>query len=402
MMTFLATQVGGCLMLGSAEEAYRFSWPVLLYPLGCSLGLLCLGLGLGAKIASLGVTTTAQIFESIYNSPFLKKVASLLSIVTLFMILVTQVIGSQKFMVSIGVDNLYIFLGFWAIVILYTALGGMKAVVATDLVQAAFFSVVFIFCFFYILSADSSVSLASSSANFSFSSEKFTGWLLMPLLFMIIEQDMAQRCFAAKAPKVVSKAALWAAIGTFLLGAIAVTLGIVAKNGGVEIPAGASVLITTVIAKTTPLISAIAACAVLAAIISTADSLINAIGSNLSQDFALFKSRKVASSQMICIVIPVLAILISFSFQNIIDLMIISYELSVSCLFVPTFAALFMKEGKTLSAAAAVACGASSFVLFQFVPAPLPREILSLLLSTAGFVAGEFVARRALAQPLVR
>ena len=36
MMTFLATQVGGGLILGAADEAYRFGWPVLLYPLGAS------------------------------------------------------------------------------------------------------------------------------------------------------------------------------------------------------------------------------------------------------------------------------------------------------------------------------------------------------------------------------
>ena len=46
MMTFLATQVGGGLILGSAEEAYQFGWSVLFYPLGAALGLLLLGIGL--------------------------------------------------------------------------------------------------------------------------------------------------------------------------------------------------------------------------------------------------------------------------------------------------------------------------------------------------------------------
>ena len=36
---------------------------------------------------------------------------------------------------------------------------------------------------------------------FTFNSDKFCGWLLMPLLFMVIEQDMGQRCFAAKSWK---------------------------------------------------------------------------------------------------------------------------------------------------------------------------------------------------------
>ena len=52
MMTFLATQVGGGLILGSADEAYRFGWTVLPYPLGAALGLILLGAGIGRKLAN--------------------------------------------------------------------------------------------------------------------------------------------------------------------------------------------------------------------------------------------------------------------------------------------------------------------------------------------------------------
>ena len=49
MMTFLATQVGGGLVLGAAQEAYEYGWTVFLYPVGQSLGLILLGLGLGTQ-----------------------------------------------------------------------------------------------------------------------------------------------------------------------------------------------------------------------------------------------------------------------------------------------------------------------------------------------------------------
>lgn len=68
MMTFLATQVGGGLVLGAADEAYQFGWPVLLYPLGASLGLLLLGSGIGRRLASFPVSTVAQIVEQVYGS----------------------------------------------------------------------------------------------------------------------------------------------------------------------------------------------------------------------------------------------------------------------------------------------------------------------------------------------
>src|SRR5437868_1986676 len=53
MMTFLASQVGGGLILGSAAEAYEFGWIVVLYPLGEAGGLMMLGTCIGQKLAQL-------------------------------------------------------------------------------------------------------------------------------------------------------------------------------------------------------------------------------------------------------------------------------------------------------------------------------------------------------------
>src|SRR5687767_7623547 len=59
LMTFLATQIGGGLVLGAAEEAYQFGWSVLLYPLGACLGFVLLASGIGRKLAQFQVSTVA-------------------------------------------------------------------------------------------------------------------------------------------------------------------------------------------------------------------------------------------------------------------------------------------------------------------------------------------------------
>ena len=400
-MTFLATQVGGGIILGSAEEAYRYGWPVLFYPLGSTLGLVLLGLGLGRKMAQFQITTVAQIFEVVYRSPLLKKIASLLSIVSLFMILVAQIIASNKFMISLGVENKLWFIGFWAIVIFYTAMGGLKAVVATDIIQAAFFAIVFFFCFgiaVYTIEIPS-ISMGFADGGFLFDSSKLYGWLLMPLLFMVIEQDMGQRCFAAESPKTVSKATLWAALGTFTLSLIPIYFGITAKSLGIDIPEGSSVLMESVRQTTSPIVTALMATAILAAIISTADSLINAISSNISQDFnpSFAKNGKILIPQAISAVIAIVGIFFSFFFSNIVDLLIQSYELSVSCLFIPIFIALIKKQpGSTLSASLAIAFGAAGFIIFRIVPIEMPKELVSIMLSFVGYAVGEAFALRSL------
>ncbi len=231
MMTFVATQVGGGLILGSTEEAYRFGWTVLLYPLGQCLGFVLLAAGIGRKMSQFGVSTVAQLFEVVYKSVSLKKVASVLSILSLFFIFVAQIIASKKFMASVGVDYNLVFVAFWGIVIMYTVMGGLQAVVATDIIQALFFIVVFAGCFVFALNANPSswssvVETGLSGEGIDLNAGRLCSWLLMPLLFMVIEQDMAQRCFAAKSGKVVSWAAGIAALCTFLICLVPVYFGI--------------------------------------------------------------------------------------------------------------------------------------------------------------------------------
>lgn len=389
MMTFLATQVGGGMILGSAEEAYRYGWSVLFYPLGISLGLISLGLGLGRMLAQFKVSTVAQIFEAAYGSEKLKKLASILSIISLFMVLAAQVIASNKFMISLGITNPLWSFAFWTIVILYTSMGGLKAVVATDIIQAAFFMVTFFILFGFTYMSSATIQ-NFESPNFVFDPSKLWGWLLMPFLFMVIEQDMGQRCFAADSPKTVSRATIWAGILAFLASFVSIFMGVIAKKSGIVPEAGSSILITVVMKTTNPILAALVGSAVLAAIISTADSLINAIGSNVSQDFNIALMQKnLRTSQILSASIAGAAFIFSLYFNNVVDLLIQSYELCVSCLFVPIFIVLFKKKGNFLSATLSIAFGAIGFIAFRFFSYDIPKEILSILLSFSGYALGE-------------
>lgn len=397
MMTFVGVIVGGGVVLGSAEEAYLYGWPVFLYPLGGALGLMALGTGIGRRLAQFPVSTVAQICEVVYGSSMLKKAASVLSMVSLFMILVGQIIASSKFLVSLGISSTPLFVVFWAIVIIYTVQGGLKAVISTDLVQAVLFMAVFLFCFGCVLCFEPAVASMPLPQVESLTavSSKLTGWLLMPLFFMVIEQDIAQRCFAGSTPKIVTRAAMAAGICTLIISIVPVFFGVLAQSMQLEVPKGGSVLMSVIIETTNPILSALMGCAILAAIISTATALINAISSNLSSDFNVARANSPDSIRLVRLItglISVVAILFAFYFDNIVDVLIQSYELSVSCLFVPIFIALFNRQGNFISALLAMLCGAIGFVLFRIYPIEFPKEVASILLSLAGFVCGEAIA----------
>lgn len=394
MMTFLAIQVGGGIILGAAEEAYHYGWPVLFYPLGTVLGLIALGLGVGRRLAEYQVSTVAQIFEVAYQSRLLRRIVAILSVVSLFMILVAQIIASSKFLVSLGLTNIPLFIAFWAIVILYTSQGGLKAVISTDMVQAALFTAVFLFCFGYVFCTNPSVSSLQwpQQEHFTKVSSKLYGWLLMPLLSMFIEQDMAQRCFAGASPRTVSLASLLAGVVMMAVCFVPVFFGYLANRMDLEIPPGGSVLITTIAQTTNSWITAFAGCAVLAAIISSSTSLINAIGSNLANDLNLSSFQEgpsVRAVQAMTCVISIASLFFAFYFDNIVDVLIQSYDLSVSCLIVPLLMALYRKQGHFLAAMLSMLFGVMGFFLFRIYPMDFPKEIGSILLSLLGYGLGE-------------
>lgn len=397
MMTFVGVIVGGGVVLGAAEEAYLYGWPVFLYPLGSALGLIVLGLGIGRRLAQFQVTTVAQIFEVVYNSSGLKMAASCLSVVSLFMILVGQIIASSKFLVSLGLDSPLLFVTFWVIIVIYTSQGGLKAVISTDLAQASLFTLVFLGSFVYVnlFSPIQTTGPVLQWEAFEPVSSKLAGWLLMPLLFMVIEQDIGQRCFAGSSPKVVSRAAFAAGICVLIVCIIPIFFGVLTQSMNLTVPAGGSVLMTAVSASLPETLAALVGCAILAAIISTATALMNAISSNISSDFEIqqFKTANgVRLMQLLTAVISLFALAAASFFDNIVDMLIQSYELSVCCMFVPIFAALFKRKGNFFSALLAFCAGAFGFILFRLYPIEFPREIASLGFSLIGFISGEIVA----------
>jgi SSS family solute:Na+ symporter len=396
MMTFVATQVGGGLVLGSATEAFRFGYWVLLYPLGQVLGFLCLGLGVGKKLSQFNVSTVAEIFEVAYGSPLLKKFASLLSIVSLFMILVAQVLASQQFLSALGVDQPLFFFLLWMLLIAYTAIGGMKAVISTDKIQVGFFVAVFLLAFSAAWIFPPSISPSLGTIPLSPSLSKLTGWFFMPLLFTFIEQDMGQRCFAAKSASVLKRATFVAALVTFLICLIPLYFGQLAPELGIHPSTSKCLFIASVSAATSPFIAALTGTAVIAAILSTADSLINAIGSNISNDFfrkekdsSLASKETLRKTQWLSTLVGVSALFVSLFFDNIVELLIQSYELSVVFLFVPLVAALVQPKRRLFSALLSMVFGATAFVAFRLWPSPFPREVGAVGASLLGYAIGE-------------
>ncbi len=404
-MTLVATQIGGGMLLGTSENAYSYGLYGILYTLGMTIGFIFLSAGIASRLQTLKVDTTAQVFETYYDSPLLKKIASALSVVTMCGILIGQVVGSRSIIDTLGLgpSTELIFILFWLFIIAYTVVGGLKAVVITDVFQVLLIIFIFTAVFLYAM-------LYGPPFNwleiFSIQRQQFgtmplslnalIATLSMPALFSFIEQDLAQRFFAARTARIATLSAICSFIFMVLFALIPIYFGMQAKLMGLVIPAGESPLIPVISLLTNEFVVILCLCAIIAAITSTADSLLCAISSNIAQDFEFGwfgRHNALRRSKWITLIVGAIALGASYIVpQNVITILIDSYAISVSCLLVPLLWAYFSKKVSKQAAIISVIAGLVTFLLIPFWQTELPKVLLPIVVSAIGYLVGSIIA----------
>ena len=243
-MTFFATMLGGGTLIGAAQSAYDIGWLVILYPIGNSAGFIVLASGFGQRLRQLNLTTISEIFEKKYCSTKLRYISAILMSTSLYFILVGQGVAIKSFFTTIGLDNIWVFVTFWICFVAYTTLGGFEAVVKTDVVQA-----IFIIIGLSLAWATSDISISTTFETFTPTQTEnipWVGWVLMPLCYTLIGQDMGQRCFASQNDRIIAPAALWASSLVILCSSIAIYFGILSNTAGISISSSENILISAI------------------------------------------------------------------------------------------------------------------------------------------------------------
>lgn len=400
-LTLIATQLGAGMIFGTAAEAYNNGLLGIAYVLGMSLGLILLGLGVGARLRSFEINTTAELFEKKYGSKVLRQFAAIISILTMGGILAAQMVASrQLFAALFDINPLYLVL-FWIVIIGYTTFGGMKAIVATDILQVIMIVVIFTAVFFYIIPLNEVAPLLETplAIDGPLFSGGFFSALIAPVLFSLIEQDLAQRCFAAKTKRVATIAALLSAGFLLLYALVPILLGMYAKTQGIIFTTGQSPLILLFQSKLSTFGMTVVACALLAAICSTADSMLGAASTNLIADFFSSDNKfSLAWSRVLTMAVGLIALLIAFNFDNVIGLIVKSYEISICALFVPLILAMYSKQPSKRGAELSVGLGFVTFLSLSLMTTKWSPTSLALLFSAVGYAGGVVVDRMKLSK----
>ena len=396
-LTIIATQVGGGMIIGISDEGYKLGFTALAYPLGQLLGLVVIALFLAKYLKRNNISTMVEIFKTKYKSSKLQKISSIISAASLYFIIIAQGVATKKLLTSLGYGESIFFVGLWSILIFYTALGGLKTVIETDILQIIFVGIGLVLVGLTAYKSTNNIEIMTvlGSAN-EIPIIKVVNWMLWPCCYMWIEQDMVQRFFAAKSSKTLKISSLLAAVGILSFALIPVLIGIFANYLGMPIPKGTSVLMVFAQNYLTPSLYTIMILTIILAILSTADSLLCAVSCHVNCDFSLKNIPKnkfgISTENLTTILIGISSFFMIYLSESVLNVLMFSYGLCVSVLFTPLVIGLISKNPSKEAAIVSMICGSISFITFILMKNN--AEYLALPLSVLGYAITNLVVNK--------
>lgn len=300
------------------------------------------------------------------------------------------------------------------VTILYTVLGGLKAVIYTDAVQwlvlLGGLIVITIPAALYELGGFSALKAALPPEFFTLTNitwVQFLNWMVTIIPIWLVGMTLYQRMYACKDEAAAKKA--WYIAGIFeypVMAFAGVFLGMCAR---VAFPtAEAEMALPMLIRDVLPAgVAGVVIASYFSAIMSTSDSCMMAASGNFLNDIIerfWLKSEKdresVKYSMLITLIVGVLAVLLAVQFTMVLDAVLYAYAFMVAGLFVPTLGAYFWEKSSPTGAIAAMLGGGITTLLLQLKQINLPASVAEIGLdpsfyglgtATVLFVAGSLL-----------
>ena len=401
-LSVVATDVGGGFSIGLGGLGFTMglsgSWLLFTGLIGAWLAAVLLI----PKVYELGKKhqffTFPQLFENLFNKK-VALVAGVISAIGYLGFTSSQLLAGAKLasgtFPELDLGIALAIMGFIAVV--YTSLGGLKAVIYTDTVQwiILMIGLIFIaipFAYFKIGGIETIQQYVPdkflSLSNLTW--QDFVNWGVSIIPIWFVGMTLYQRIYASGSARQAKKA--WFIAGIFewpIMAFMGVILGLFSRiafesgmfeevSGNIadfDPEKGLPMLLNEIL----PIgLMGLILSAYFSAILSTADSCLMASSGNLQTDIlGRFFSRKtdnynLKGSQLITLLIGALAILIAFSMTQVLDLMLTAYAFMVSGLLIPVIMGLFSKDPSASAALASMITGGSTTVILILTETEIP------------------------------
>ncbi|TDI70781.1 MAG: sodium:solute symporter [Bacteroidetes bacterium] len=402
--TLSATWFGGGTVLGAAGTAFKKGFiGVIADPFGAALCLLLAGLFFARMLRRMSVMTVVDVFDSRYDkrTGFLAAVATIViyvgwtgALLVSFGFVLQTITGiSTEWAIGIGT----------VITLIYTMVGGMWAVAWTDFLQIILVVVGLLIAFPILIKEAGGVAAIISrlpDGSFSMTPEEggFSNWLFYIRAWIVIGlgniagQDLMQRCLAAKDEKT-AQTGLYISTGVYLtFGLIPICIGLIGTLLMPDIENAEFIVPMLVIEYLPTTVVVIFISALLAAVMSSADSAILATSSVIGKNLISYVRPDPTDADILkwsrwsVPVVTILALIVALYFQNIYNLLVDAFSIALVSLFVPLTAAIWWKRANVPGALASMIVGFVCWLVVPLYTSAVPSDLFGMVMGIIAIV----------------
>ena len=421
-LSVVATDVGGGFSIGLGGLGFMMgisgSWMLFTGLIGAWLAAVFLIPKVKGNKAFDNAYTFPEVFKHFFNTR-VALVAGIISAIGYAGFTSSQILAGAKLatgtFANLNQEEALLIMG--AVAVIYTVMGGLKAVIYTDTVQWAVLMGGLIFigipvCYNAIGGWDAIVNTVHpellSMTNLTW--QKVVYWAVTIIPIWFVGMTLYQRIYACNDIKTAKRA--WYLAGIFewpTMAFMGVALGLfarIAADQGMFDYLGASNIAQTDPETGLPMLlrtvlpvglMGLMMSAYFSAILSTADSCLMAASGNVVSDIiGHFKNVDHESksflrlSQVTTLLIGVGALVLASFMTNVLNLMLYSYAFMVSGLFVPILGALYWKKSSSAGALAAMIVGGATTVgldiFVNHLPLGLDANVFGISASAIAFI----------------
>jgi SSS family transporter len=362
--TLIGTAIGAAATIGKAGKAYEVGIALFIATLSYGIGLVIFGF-ISPIIRRMEVWTIPDALVIRYGNGMriVTAIVMVLGVIALFGaqliavgLAITAVLG------EFGITYTEAILGAGLIMVLYTMMGGLLAVAYTDFVQTIIMIIgVGILLPLFIIHDVGGTTIALEylkppPGNFwgGLTLAYVISLFLIDVPFCLIDPSLWQRASAAKSTGTIKRSMFitagiyfyWSFIAVFL-GVMAIHLfpGLAESAGGVD-----SAIPRQVTEYMPPILRGLCLAAMMAIMMSTADTALLISGTTFSRDIVRAFRPKTKDktllllARLFILVIGVLGVIFALNMRGIFDILLLAFAIFVSGVFIPTMAAIFWKK----------------------------------------------------------
>lgn len=349
LCTIIASEWGGGNVIGTASDAYTFGISAYIFPVSMGIGIFLLGLLLAKKYWAIEEVSMCRYIHKRYSRRC-ELLATALMLFSIMLVTASQFkAGGLLAETLFGWSHVHAIIIFAIAICIYASIGGLLAVAYNDTINLIIGAAGILICIIFGLKSVGGISALSATLTPErLDPRPFGSWiwavdyLASSTFVMLAVPELIQRIWACKTPKTAKKACMVGGVVYIVLGVASLTLGLISYVLLPNIDPGLA-MPKLVMHLFPSLLGTVIILSILAALVSTADTMLLICSTMIVEDLIKpFTKKSIDDKQTMLLlrvfifVVAAITVLFATAFTRVLGLVLFSYYvyIGISTVFI--------------------------------------------------------------------